>query len=313
MYFWQELNIHRMKKSAIITGVFVWMLCAAGFSQQKTMDRAIVKSKTEITFPENNNRGGGDAGDDQGGGRPTGMESKNTVYYKGDLVKTYSQSDFGNNTVIIDKKNKKTTTLIEAMGRKSGFYSTEEDEKTMRDNMQKRMDSIRQARGSADSPRIPRQSDVQLINTDETKKIAGYTCKKAILKTTSRQGEVNETTVWYTPDLAMPPNYPALGVGTGGGGGFARSMRGGGNGGAGGRGGFGGITGVEKINGFIMGYEITRPNGFKMQTEVTSIEVNPDIDDKIFEIPKGYDLKPMSEMQNQMGRMFGRPPGGENN
>ncbi|MFT3701620.1 MAG: DUF4412 domain-containing protein [Agriterribacter sp.] len=299
-----------MKKYGIITTLFAWMLCTAAFAQQKTMDRAIVKSKTEITFPENNNRGGGDAGDDLGGGRPTGMESKNTVYYKGDLIKTYNQSDFGNNTVIIDKKNKRTTTLIEAMGRKSGFYSTEEDEKVMRDNMQKRMDSIRQARGGADSQRAPRQNDVQVINTNETKKIAGYTCKKAILKTTSRQGEVNETTVWYAPDLAMPANYPVMGVGAGGGGGFARSMRGGG---AGGRGGFGGITGVEKINGFIMAYEITRPNGFKMQTEVTSIEVNPDIDDKIFEIPKGYDLKPMSEMQNQMGRMFGRPPGGENN
>jgi GLPGLI family protein len=294
-----------MKKHFYFTIAGITMLFAEGFSQQKTIERAIVKSKTEITFPENNNRGAGDAGDDQGGGRPTGMESKNTIYYKGDLVKTYSQSDFGNNTVIVDKKNKKTTTLIEAMGRKTGFYSTEEDEQAMRDNMQKRMDSVRQARGNTDSARNNRQQgDVEIINTEETKKIAGYNCRKAMLKTTSRQGEVNETTVWYCPDLATPAGYPVMGN-TAGGGGFARSMRGG-------RGGFGGIQGLEKINGFIMGYEMSRPNGFKMQTEVTSIEVNPDIDDKVFDIPKGYDLKPMSEMQNQMGRMFGRGNNGGN-
>ena len=294
-----------MKKHFYFTIISLSTFLSQSFAQQKTFERAIVKSKTEITFPENNNRGAGDNGDDLGGGRPTGMESKNTIYYRGDLIKTYSQSDFGNNTVIVDKKNKKTTTLIEAMGRKTGFYSTEEDEQAMRDNMQKRMDSIRQARGGSDSQRNGRQGDVQVINTDETKKIAGYTCKKAIIKTTTRQGEVNEIMVWYNPDMAMPAGYPVMGN-TAGGGGFARSMRGGGRGGL-------NIQGIERIKGFVMGYEMSRPNGFKMQTEVTSIEINPDIDDKVFEIPKGYDLKPMSEMQNQMGRMFGRAPGGENN
>lgn len=273
---------------------------ALHLSAQQTPERLIVKSKTEITFPENSNRGG-----DGDGGGPSGMESKNTIYYKGDLIKTYSQSDFGNNTVIIDKKNKRTTTITEAMGRKTGFYITEEDEIKMRENAQKRMDSVRAARGGGESAQPSNASPAPEIEyTNDTKKIAGYNCKKAIIKTKSRQGEVSETIVWYTTDIKKPEGYPAPGN-MGGGGGFARGFRGG-PGGAGG--GFGGMNGLDKIDGFIMGFSTSRPNGFKMETEVASIEVNPEINDKVFEVPKGVDLKPFSEMQSQWNR--GGMPGG---
>jgi hypothetical protein len=92
--------------------------------------------------------------------------------------------------------------------------------------------------------------------------------------------------------------------GSGGGRGFAGAMagRGGNN--------FGGL---DKIDGFIMGIEVSRPNGFKMETEVTDLQVDPQIADKVFEIPKGYDIKPISEMEGQFrGRGFfrGGTPGG---
>ncbi|OJY95778.1 MAG: hypothetical protein BGP13_00310 [Sphingobacteriales bacterium 40-81] len=281
-----------------ITGVVV---SAAQLAAQQTATSLIVKSKTEITFPENPNRGDGD-----GFNGPSGMESKNTTYYKGDFIKTLNQSDFGNNIVIVDKKNKKTTTLIEAMGRKTGFYITEEDQEKMREDAQKRMDSLRQARGgNDDQQRNFTPAEPEIVYTNETKKIAGYNCKKAIIKTKSRQGEVSELHVWYTPDVQRPEGYPVSGANTGGGG-FARGFSGGGPGG----GAFGGLSNLEKINGFIMGYNMSRPNGFKMETEVTSIEVNPAIEDKVFEIPKGYDIKPMSEMQQFFNRRFngGSPP-----
>ncbi|MFT4015538.1 MAG: hypothetical protein QM668_01130 [Agriterribacter sp.] len=281
-----------------ITGVVV---SAAQLAAQQTATSLIVKSKTEITFPENPNRGDGD-----GFSGPSGMESKNTTYYKGDFIKTLNQSDFGNNIVIVDKKNKKTTTLIEAMGRKTGFYITEEDQEKMQEDAQKRMDSLRQARGgNDDQQRNFTPAEPEIVYTNETKKIAGYNCKKAIIKTKSRQGEVSELHVWYTPDVQRPEGYPVSGANTGGVG-FARGFSGGGPGG----GAFGGLSNLEKINGFIMGYNMSRPNGFKMETEVTSIEVNPAIEDKVFEIPKGYDIKPMSEMQQFFNRRFngGSPP-----
>ena len=265
-----------------------------GFAQQKIIERAIIKAKTEIIFPQNVNRnaGGDDDGNASFGGAGGGVESKSTVYFKGDLIKTYNESDFGNTTVIIDKKNKRTTTLREAMGRKTGSYSTEEDEAAMIKNMEARRDSIRRARGqSVSNAANAATPEAEIVATNETKKIAGYHCKKAIVKTRSRQGEVNETIVWYTPDFKMAKNYPMAGNM---GGGFGRGMRGQ-------RGGFG-IAGLDKIDGFIMAYDVSRSNGFEMHMEVIKAELDPVIDDKIFEIPKGYDIKPVSEMQEQFRR-----------
>lgn len=294
-----------MKKRLSLTVALSACITMAGLAQQNSFGSAIVKSKTSITFPDNNNRGGGDNGDGDFGGRPSGMESKSTVYYRGDFIKIDNESDFGNNSVIIDKKSGRTTTLIQAMGRKTGYYSTEEEREAMEERMRKRMDSIRQARGqSADNNQQRTPQDVEVVQTNETKKIAGYNCKKAIIKSKSRQGEVNETTVWYCPNLKRPGNYP-LNFGSTGGRGFAGAMSGRSN-----------FSGLEKIEGFIMGMEISRPNGFKIETEVIDVKTDVEIPDKTFEIPKGYDIKPISEMENQMrsGRFFrGGPPGGGNN
>jgi GLPGLI family protein len=311
-----------MKQIMLI--LFAVVISTPIFSQQ-TPERLIVKSKTEITFPDNPNRGAGGDGDGFGSG-PSGMETKSTVYFKTDFIKTQTQTDFGNNTVIIDKKNKKTTTLTEAMGRKTGFYTTEADQEKMRENAQKRMDSMRAAGGeNAERQRNFQQSPPEIEYPNETKKIAGYTCKKAIIKTKNRQGEISEVSVWFAPDIKKPEGYPLAGnnAGAGGRGGFAMAFRGpggggpgGGNGGGGrntgfGGGGFGGVAGLDKIDGFIMGYSMSRPNGFKMEMQVTAIEVNPNIDDKVFDIPKGYDIKPASEMQQSLNRVqvqIGGPP-----
>lgn len=286
--------------------MIVGFAAAMHVSALQTPDRLIVKAKTEITFPENPNRGAGGDGEGFGGGA-SGMESKSITYYKGDLIKMQHQSDFGNNTTIVDKKNKKTTTLIEAMGKKTGFVITEEDQNKMRENARKRMDSLRQARGErTGEQRNATPPEPEIEYTSETKKIAGYTCKKAIIKTKSRQGEISETNVWYTTDIKRPEGYPLNSNNNPGGGGFARSFaRGGGPAG----GNFGGSPGLDKIDGFIMGVNISRPNGFTMEMEVTSIELNPKIEDKVFEIPKGYDIKPFSEMQGQFNRvLIGGPP-----
>ncbi|MBX2921145.1 MAG: hypothetical protein KF746_03050 [Chitinophagaceae bacterium] len=289
-----------MKKFAL-TGLFfltaLWIT-----AQQKTIESAIVKSKTEITFPENPNRQLEGEGD--GGGFPTGMESKNTVFFSKNFIKTFNETDFGNNTVIIDRQNKKTTTIIEAMGRKTGYYSNEADEAEMRKRMQERMDSLREARGGQNAQSNFTAPEVEIVKTEETKKIAGYTCKKAIVKTKTRQGEANELTVWYAPEFKMAEGYPATGnAGFGGGGrGFSGSF-----GGGRGRMGLGGLAGLDKIEGFVMGYEMSRPNGFKMSTEVTRVELDAVIPDKTFEVPKGIELKPASEMQNMFMQRQGRP------
>jgi GLPGLI family protein len=274
--------------------VFLVLMGLSISAQVKVVDKAIIKMKTEITFPENmggNSPGEGDRVMMMGGAG--GMEANTTMYYRGDMSKVESTSDFGNNIVITDKKNKKTTTLTEAMGRKFGFYSTEEDEKAMRS----RMDSSRNARrDSLEKAGIPisKPAKPEVEYTNETKKIAGYTCKKAILKSKNQRGEVNSTIVWYCPDFKMAEGFSF-------GGGSGRGMMS-----------MAGVNGLDQIEGFPMEYQMERNNGMKMHMIVTKVQLDAIMEDKIFEIPKGYDIKPMSEMQGGDGRMMMRIGSGGN-
>jgi hypothetical protein len=225
-------------------------------------------------------------------GGMSGMEAVTTMYYREDFSKTESTSDFGNNIIITDKKNKKTTTLTEAMGKKSGFYSTEEDDKAMRARMDSarnlRRDSLEKAGIPVSRPQKP---EIEYVN--ETKKIAGYTCKKAILKSKNQRGEVNSTIVWYTPEFKMAEGF-SFGGSTGRG---MMSMA--------------GINGLDQIEGFPMEYQMERNNGMKIHMVVTKVQLDAVIDDKVFEIPKGYDIKPIKDMQGE-GRFFIRRGDGGN-
>jgi len=278
------------------------------------VQKAVIRFKTEVTFPENfgNNFGGGEGGGGQMSMMSGGMEASSTMYLSGDMSKVESVSDFGNNIVITDHKARKTTTLIEAMGRKTGFYTNPEDEKVMR----ARMDSMRNARRD-DPARNARRDSLQRAGfsfgqpskpeieyTTEMKKIAGMECRKAIIRTKNQRGDVNESIVWYSPEFRMPEG---VGFTSGQGGGFG-----------GGRGGgmspMTGMPGLDQLQGFPMEFQMERGNGFKSHMVVTKVQLDASVDDKTFEIPKGFDVKPMSEMQNggRGGMMMMRMGGGGN-
>jgi len=294
-----------MKRISVLSVLlFAVTIC---FAQPKVVEKAIVKVKTEMTFPENfgNDRGPGGGGGEGGGfSMPRDMETNTTMYYTPSFMKVESMSDFGNNVVITDRINKKTTTLIEAMGRKTGFYSTDADMEAMKaktDSMrQLRRDSL-QAMGITFKDNKP-----ELVYSDETKKISGVVCKKVTIKSKGQGGAVTENVIWYNPEFKMAATSTAAG-------------NTGGFGGGGGRGGgmmsmAGGIQGLELIEGFPMEYEMVRGNGFKIHMTVLKVQPDANIDEKIFEIPKGFDLKPMSSMQGGNGegmRMIFRR-GGEN-
>jgi hypothetical protein len=287
-----------MKKKLILP-LIALASASLTMSQPRVVKSAIIKMQTEITFPDNPAGGPGAEGDRimmMGG--PGGMESTSTLYYTEDRTKLESTSDFGNNTIITDRKERKTTTLIEAMGKKTGFYSTEEDEAAMKG----RLDSIRNARrDSLQKMGLPvaQPAAPEIVYTEESKKIAGYSCKKAIIKTKDRQGNTNESTVWYSPEFKLV-NAP---------------------GSSGPRGGFmggpmmGGMTGLDKIEGHPMEYSMSRNNGMKMHMVVTKVQLDTPIDDKSFEVPKGFELKAMKDMQGRDGRMMIRidAPGGPHN
>jgi GLPGLI family protein len=208
-------------------------------------------------------------------GMSNGDETKITTWFKNDMLKIVSDGGMGKSTVIIDRKTKKTTTLMEMMGKKTGFYSTEEDDI----NMKKRMDSMMGARKNG-------VKSVDVVYLEDGKKIAGYACKKALIRTTRENGKVDSMYVWYTPDIKMGEGYVFRG-------GMMMGMGGGSN-----------MASFEKLSGFPMQYEMKMRRGMTMTIEVTKIDTQKAIDDTEFDIPKGFELKSMKEMQGSGGFQF---------
>ena len=278
--------------------VFSFVVCGfASYAQPKTVSQAIISTTTNVIAPEDDelenvqNQG-------QGGGmqmfRNFGDgETKSTTYLKGDMVKTVMKTDMGRTTIIRNNAKKLTTTLIEMMGNKTGFFVTDEDQVEMR----KRMDSMMQARRK-DSAREERKVEtpkpVDVIVTTDTKKIAGYECKKAYIVTTHILGIKDSVAVWFTPDIKLQ-NIQS----TGGMSGFGNMAA---------------VNGLDKIDGFVMSYETKMRRNRTMVVTVTKIDTSKDIADKEFDIPKDFDVKPMKDMQGMGGGNFfqmmrGRPGG----
>ncbi len=205
------------------------------------------------------------------------MEGDNRIetYYKDDKIKAVSNIGMGGtNTIIMDKKTNKTITLVEIMGTKTGFYTTEENFK----QMQKIKDSIlkkpfSQMQKTIDSSKnINIDSlNIQIDYHEENKKIAGYNCKIALIKTRYFNGDEDSAYVWYCPEFKLKPgfNNPTGLTGTG-------------------------LAGFELLNGFPMKYEVNNFKGNKISIEVKKINLDKDIKDKEFEVPKGFDLNPMN-------------------
>ena len=255
----------------------------AVYAQPKVVTNAVVSTTTNVIAPEEdelqnvqNNQGGpGMNFRNFGDG-----ETKSTTYIKGGMVKTVMKNDMGRSTIIRNNDSKLTTTLIEMMGNKTGFYITDEEQA----NMRKRMDSMQNARprDSANANRGTRlERTVDVVYTEETKKISGYTCKKAYIVRSSILGK-DSMAVWYTPEIKIA-NTPSTG-GMSGFGAMGGSMN----------------NGFDKIDGFVMQYETKMPRGRKMEVTVNKIELDKKIEDKEFEVPKDFDVKPMKEFQGMM-------------
>jgi hypothetical protein len=275
------------KTIIIMKNIITLLLCSMAFStfaQQKTITQATVTTKTIITSPD------GDDGGPPPPPAPEGAEvrivrfggdgeTKAVTYLKNNLVKTVINNEINITTTIRDNDKKITTTLMQMNGSTNGFYATDEDQEVMR----KRMDSLMQTRRQGnDNNALPNNTPptTDVVYVDETKKVAGIMCKKAIVITT-RPNRIDSNTVWYAPDFKLQ------GVTS--------------TGGLSGFGGMGGRTqlgGLDKINGFPMLYEMTMNRGRKMSVEVTKIDFEKEIKDKEFEVPKDVQLKAMKDMQN---------------
>lgn len=272
-----------MKK--IITLLFLPVSMAI-YAQPRVLTQATITTKTTIVAPEGDEATQTTTSADGGEVRVMRFggdgETKTTTWLKNDLTKTFSESEMGRTTVIRDNSKKITTTIMEMMGRKSGFYATDAEQEEMR----KRMDSMMQSRGQnvslggANTPAV-----FSIVYVDVSKKISGYNCKKAFIIGKRASGILDTTVVWYCPDFKIQ-NLPSTGGSAGGFGGFNVTAS---------------ANGMADLNGFPMEYERNMRNGRKMTVLVTKLVIDKDVTDKEFEIPKDIEIKPMKEMQNRGG------------
>ena len=223
-------------------------------------------------------------------------ETKSVTTLKGDMVKTYTENEMSRTTVLRDNGKKITTTLMEMMGNKTGFYATDEEQEQMSKRMDSLMQNRRQETGNTNLNSNPAIS-TSIAYIDETKKIAGLVCKKAFVITERKNSIKDSSTVWYCPDFKLQGVVSTGGMS--GFGGFGRTTN---------------LSGLKELAGFPMQYEMKMNRGRKMVVEVTKINIDKEVADKEFEIPKDFVLKPMKDMQNGDGRMQIRigGPGGSN-
>jgi hypothetical protein len=276
------------KTTIIMKSILTLLLCSTAFgtfAQQKIITQATITTKTTIVSPD------GDDGAPPPPPAPDGAEvrvfryggdgeTKAVTHLKNNLVKTVVNNEMSITTTIRDNDKKMTTTLMQMNGSTTGFYATDEDQELMR----KRMDSLMQNRrqnGDATQNNTPPTTEITYV--DETKKVAGVICKKALVIIT-RANKKDSNIVWYAPDFKLQGI-----TSTGGLAGF------------GGMGGRTQLGGLDKLNGFPMMYEMTMNRGRKMTVEVTKIDIEKEVKDKEFEIPKDVEVRAMKDMQNGGG------------
>jgi GLPGLI family protein len=232
---------------------------------QQSVNEAIIDINVTMTFPES------DAPPAPEGAQVMRFgdgEVKSKVFYKNGNMKMESDMGMGKSLMFYTAENKTTTTLMEIMGRKMGFYTNDEDMKKMQaaDTSQTRIQTFK--------------PEVFVEYLTDSKKIAGITCYKAIIRHKNSKGEEKQQEVWYTPDIRMGEEFKLNTL--------LRSD----------------VPGINKIKGFPMEMELVRQNGMKVYYVVSKIDSNAKIDDKTFVIPSGYDIKPQSEMmRGGNGRM----------
>lgn len=271
------------------------LVSAAVVAQPKIIKQATIYTTTNVIAPDEEdvsqiqNQGGGMNFRNFGDG-----ETKSTTFIKNDLTKTNYKSEMGKGSVYRNNSTKVTTTIIEIMGNKTGFYTSDDDAA----NMRRQADSMMKERAKTDTAmkrrmERPAASPATIAYTEETKKISGYNCKKAYIITKRLFGD-DSLAVWYTPEIKFE-NVASTG-GTSGMGNFGGSA----------------ANNFSKVDGFVMQYDQDMPRGRKMEVKVTKIEIDKEIADKEFELPKDVEIKSMKEMSAGNGgpggmRMFSRP------
>ena len=171
------------------------------------------------------------------------MPTESTMFFKDNQSRVEMRMGMGMSQVMIfDNKNKVMTMLMDMMGSKSAIKFTEDDIKKQK---------VKEDKG-----------ELSIKKTDETKEIAGYNCKKAVV--TGKDGSFD---VYYTDEITYKNGDW--------------------------------VSEYKGLEGFPLQYKMTQN---KLTMQLTAKNVSKEkVDAGIFAIPADYKLMTMEEMQKMYG------------
>ncbi|MFM2135442.1 MAG: hypothetical protein RL021_842 [Bacteroidota bacterium] len=109
------------------------------------------------------------------------MPYETVNYYKGDKLRTEMKAGFGTSATIMEQGKDSILVLMEMMGMKT------------------------YRRMPVDNPKMKRSDKKpEITYTGETKKVAGYTCKKTLFTFETEEGEKAEMEAWITEEIEVP-------------------------------------------------------------------------------------------------------------
>ena len=170
-----------------------------------------------------------------------------TVSIKGTKSKTEMSTGMGNQTEIIDYSDKTKVALLDMMGQK---YAIKETNAELQKDMEK-------------------EPKATVEVTSETKTIAGYMCKKALV-TAEQDGEKTVYEVWFTSELGSKDVN------------FDNPL-------------------YKEIDGVLMEFLMVTPQ-ITMKFTVSTVEKKT-VPAKDFEIPAEYKLTTKEELKSKFGGM----------
>ena len=177
------------------------------------------------------------------------MPTETVIYFKNKMSRSEVKMAMGTTIGITNGEKGETTTLMDMMGQKIAMKLTKAEVEKER------------AKAGLEKPVVKL--------ADDTKKIAGFNCKKAIVTIKDKEGKDITINIWYTKEITAP-----------------NSIRTG--------------SSFDGVDGFLMEFE-TAMDQFTMKLTCKSVEETK-VDDAMFTIPDGYTMTTMEELRNSRGK-----------
>jgi len=218
-------------KKSLLLFVLIAASALSGYVHAQKINEG--KVVFEISYPD------ADIPDEQMAMMPT----ESIMFFKNNQSRVEMKMGMGMNQVMIfDNKNKIMTMLMDMMGSKTAVKFDEQDIKKQKEK-----------EGGG---------DYEIKKTDETKEIAGYKCKKAVV--TGKDGSFD---LYYTEDIAYKNGDW--------------------------------ISEYKGLEGFPLQYKISKNN---VTMELTAKNVSGEkVDETIFSIPSEYKLMTLEDLQKMYG------------